>query len=156
MKEIPLTQGKFALVDKEDYEYLCQWKWYACKDHNTFYAQASIYKNGKPTTIGMHRLILDAKQIDHKDGNGLNNQKENLRPCNGHQNQANRRPTKGTSKYKGVYWNKQCNKWKSRIQFNGKRIHLGLFDSEIEAAKAYDKAAKLHFGEFARFNLEKS
>jgi len=151
MKKIPLTQGKFALVDDEDFEYLSQWKWCANKSHNTFYVITNIYKNGKWTIDMMHRLLLDGKQIDHKDGNGLNNQKKNLRACTHQQNQANRRPTKGTSKYKGVCCRNK--KWQSYIRIDGKRIHLGYFDSEIDAAMSYDRAALQYFGDFARTNF---
>jgi len=153
LRRIKLTQGKFALVDDEDFEWLSQWKWYAQKSCNIFYAKTHIYKNDKRTTIGMHSLLLNAKQIDHKDGNGLNNQKENLRACTHSQNQMNMRPIGGSSKYKGVCWYKRYKKWRSQIRVNGKKIHLGYFDSEEDAAGAYDDAAKIIFGEFARFNL---
>jgi len=105
----------------------------------------------------MHRFILNAprhKLVDHIDGNGLNNRKANLRLCNHSQNAWNRRPNSGChSKYKGVYWNKDKKKWHATISKSYKRIHLGYFDNEIEAARAYDKKAKEFFGEFAYLNF---
>ena len=151
MKEIKLTQGKSAIVDDEDYEGLNRFKWFAEQRGNTFYARS------KSSTY-MHRFILgleqgDGKEIDHKDGNGLNNCRENLRLCTRSQNNINGRVRKGTSKYKGVCWDKRDKKWKARISIDKKRISLGNWLSEIGAARAYDiKATELH-GEFARLNF---
>ena len=103
----------------------------------------------------MHRLIMDAQErqeIDHADGNGLNNQKDNLRFCTHSQNHMNRKPTKGSSKYKGVSWHKAAKKWNARITLNKKTVSIGYFDSEIIAAKAYDEKAIELFGEFAKLN----
>lgn len=141
------------MVDDEDFEYLSQWKWYAAKEKHTWYAKTNIVRNGKRTTDKMHRLIFDANEIDHKDGNGLNNQRDNLRACNGTQNNWNMRARKGSSQYKGVCWNKNANKWKSRIKAYGKETHIGYFDCEVEAAKAYDEMAIAVFGEFANTNF---
>ena len=92
MKEIPLSQGKVALVDDEDYKYLNQWKWYAAKQGNDFYAFRNDYTVSPPKTVRMHREVLveDPRDIDHIDGNGLNNQKVNLRYCTHSQNHQNR------------------------------------------------------------------
>lgn len=158
-KEIPLTQGKIAIVDAADYEWLNQWKWCAwkVKTHHTYYAIRTQRINGKNTTIRMHRLILDAKggeQADHIDGNGLNNSRDNLRIATPLQNTHNsRRPINNTSGYKGVYWHKRTGKWMARININNKRKHLGLFTSPEEAAKAYDTAALELHGAFARTNF---
>ncbi len=163
MRKIPLTKGLVTLVDNDDYEWLRQWKWYAHRmgSRHTFYARSNIrITKGKQrrTSLSMHRLILglqpgDKRQCDHRDRNGLNNVLSNLRISTVMQNQQHqKKQTKGTSKYKGVYWHSRDRKWLSRIQVNKKRIHLGLFDSEIDAAYAYDLAAIKNFGDFALIN----
>jgi hypothetical protein len=157
MKKIPLTQGLYALVDDEDFEYLNQWKWYAAKQGNDFYAFRQEYFPSlkKQKTVRMHREVMsdDERDLDHIDGNGLNNQKINLRFCSHRQNHQNRKHHKNTSSpYKGVSWH-YSGKWKSQIMVNGKVVHIGLFTSGEEAALAYDKAAKESFGEFARLNF---
>lgn len=156
-KEIPLTQGKVAVVDEEDFDRLNKHKWYACKNGNTFYALRKSNVNGKRLTILMHREILGLKPgdpgVDHRDGNGLNNRRKNLRLASHEQNGMNRRRNKnGTSRFKGVYWEKNHRKWHVRIKFGGKYVHIGYFDSEEDAARAYDEKAKELFGEFARLN----
>lgn len=155
MKQIPLTQGKFAIVDDEDYEWLMQWKWYAAKGTYTYYAA-----RGFPKRILMHRQILglikgDGKESDHKDHNGLNNRKINLRSCTKSENQHNQNiiRKKTSSKYKGVCWHKSHQKWTAQIVINNKHFCLGLFNNETKAAKAYDKKAKKLFGEFVLTNF---
>ncbi|TET80382.1 hypothetical protein E3J38_05635 [candidate division TA06 bacterium] len=159
MAEILLTQGKVAIVDDADYDWLNQWGWFAHRDRHTFYAVRGVhlakYRQGIQS---MHRLILglrrgDKRQCDHRDGNGLNNQRANLRRCTRAQNQQSRRNLPlGTSRYKGVCWSNRDRKWRSQIRVNRKWIHLGLFDSEITAARAYDARAIKQFGEFALTN----
>lgn len=158
-KEIQLTQGMVALVEDDDYEYLAQFKWCAQRSRNTFYAMRhSPCLNGISTTIKMHSEIMDTPkgmQVDHRNGNGLDNRrKENLRVCTGSQNQHNRRKnSNNTSGYKGVYWYKQRGKWRARIEFNGKEISLGYYTDAVQAARAYDEAARKHHGEFANLNF---
>lgn len=164
MKLIPLTQGKFAKVDDEDYEYLNQWKWCAHKSHNNIYAERNVrIKGRKQITIKMHRLILgltDSKILcDHMDHDGLNNTKSNLRACNSTENQRNTSSKKGSSSpYLGVSKDKsKCNRkkrWRASICVNKNRIFIGMFLTEIEAAKAYDNAAIKHFKEFANLNFK--
>jgi len=150
---IPLTQGKFAFVDPEDYPALIRHKWSASKRGNTFYAVRSQGKH----QIKMHRLITNAPPqllVDHADHNGLNNTKQNLRPCNRLQNAANQQPRKnGSSKFKGVCWNKRDKVWDVRIRYNGRNLYIGSFKSELEAAKAYDSAARFYKGKFACTNF---
>jgi len=155
MKQIPLTQGKIALVDNEDFEYLSQWKWFAHKSRNTFYAER---KAGKDTHIKMHRQLLglehgDRRQTDHQNHNGLDNRQGNIRICTPQQNHRNLLPLKEkSSKFKGVSWFKPGKKWRVRISFNKRMIYLGYFTSETEAALVYNEAAKKYFGNFAYLN----
>lgn len=159
MKQIKLTQGKVALVDDEDYEWLSQWKWRIRKGRNTFYADAHIdttRKNRNKSFI-MHRLIMkldfdDKRQIDHINGNGLDNRKKNLRICTNQENSFNGLKKNGLNKYKGVSWSKRMNKYRAYIKVNYKQKHLGSFDNEINAAIAYNNAAKKLHGEFAKLN----
>jgi hypothetical protein len=160
MKTIQLTQGKVALVDDEDFEWLSQWKWHLNKKGNSKeYATRKERKTRR--TIAMHRFILrlvwgDGIEGDHKDGNGLNNCKNNLRKCTSLQNHYNMKKINKicSSKYKGVSWNKKRKHWESGIRpITNKRLFLGYFDTEIGAAMAYDAKAKELFGEFACLNF---
>ncbi len=159
MKRIPLTQGKYAIVDDEDFEGLSKYKWYALKGHKTYYAVRGVHRNKKRKMIFMHREILglqpnDGTATDHINHNGLDNRRCKIRICTHAQNTHNRLPYKMfTSKYKGVSWDRTTKKWRAKIMFNYKNIHLGFFEDEIEAAKAYDKKAKELFGEFAYMNF---
>ncbi|KKN75918.1 hypothetical protein LCGC14_0376260 [marine sediment metagenome] len=151
IKRIKLTQGKFALVDDEDFEWLNQWKWCAAcsKDHwNACRGQGVL----------MHRVIMNAPkglQVDHKNHNGLDNQRYNLRLATQSQNNWNRRVLpKGKSKYKGVF--PSCLKsrpWAASIKLNNKSTFLGYFFAEKEAGLAYDEKALELFGEFACINF---
>lgn len=143
---IPLTQGQYAIVDIEDFEWLNQWKWHAHKNNikyiTRFYAIRSKRQGKKIQKIFMHRLIINPShnlQIDHINGNTLNNQKSNLRIATNRQNQQNRHHPK-TSKYTGVSWKKDHRKWQAQIYINGKVKFLGYFDDEYEAYLKYEKA----------------
>lgn len=156
MKKIPLSRGFFALVDDEDYTFLMQWRWSLNEKRKNLSAYRRCYKGAK-RFVSMHRLILgvtDAKTfVDHKDGNGLNNQKNNLRLCTNSENLRNRGMNKNnTSGFKGVVWAKWANKWLSQITHNGKCIKCGYFAEKVDAAHAYNEAAKLYHGEFANLN----
>jgi len=160
MAQIKLTQGKYALVDDEDFEQLNKYKWYACANHvGDFYAiRNSKTVNGKRHAIAMHREILglhynDGKQGDHKNHNTLDNRHRNLRIATRNQNMHNSKSSVGTSKYKGVAWVQRDKKWGAYIRLNGKNKSLGYYTDEIKAAKAYDKAAKKLFSEFAFTNF---
>jgi hypothetical protein len=151
MKIIPLTKGKAAFVDNKDFELVSSHKWKAVKRGYTYYAEST---SAGPS---MHRLIMDAKRgqlIDHKNGNGLDNRRRNLRFATQAQNVQNGRAHRdSTSKYRGVCWDLGRRKWSAQICFNHKKTKIGFFDNEIEAAKAYDLKAKELFGEFARLNF---
>src|SRR5574343_1897382 len=153
---ISKTHGSLQIsVDDEDYEYLSKYKWSIYKRGSTYYCVSSI--SGKHRQI--HRFILEHHSnnlenmvVDHINGNGLDNRKENLRICTIAQNIMNSSKRKGVtySKFKGVTWDKMDKTWIAYIMFNRKRIHIGCFKSEIEAACAYNVAAIKYFGEFAR------
>ena len=160
-RRIPLTQGKYAIVDPEDYARLSKYKWHAIKSKNTYYASRSIYlSKGKWKHIKMHREIIDPPDhllVDHINHKGYDNRKANLRTVTYRQNSYNRVLFRKnpSSKYKGVNFNKRKKQWIARIRYNRKHIFIGYFDDEIEAAKAYDKAAKKYHKEFAVLNFPK-
>ncbi len=149
---IPLTQGKVALVDERDFEWLSQWNWYAHwkKTDKTFYARRS----SQAGTVQMHRVILNcdsSEETDHRNHDGLDNRRNNLRKCSSSKNAMNRRiGSRNTSGFKGVYWQKG---WRARIDINGYLKHLGRFPSAKLAAHAYDAAARRYFGQFAWLNF---
>lgn len=139
MKSIPLNKGLFATVDDEDFDRLTQHKWFAHKVVNTFYAERYVGPKFSRRCIKMHAEIITIPkglQCDHIDGNGLNNQKLNLRAVTIRRNQQNRH-VKKSSKYPGVYKQKRDGKWRAHITFNGTVRHLGLFEVEEDAYTAY-------------------
>ncbi len=157
-REISLTQGKVAIVDDVNYEWLNQWKWTYRPDRYTGYAVRNLPRNkGKRVQVRMHRFILNTPpgmETDHRNMNGLDNRRVNLRICTKGQNQMNTRKRTGhTSRFKGVSWKTQDEKWEAKITVSGKRHHLGRYISEIDAAQAYDRAAREHYGAFARPNF---
>lgn len=158
MIEIPLTQGKVALIDDEDFARVSKHKWYAEKsrDGRRWYAATSVRTaEGKKTTIKMHRYIkgiTDRKiDCDHRDLNGLNNQRSNLRVATRAQNMQNTRvKSNSSSGLKGVVLHKTSGLWMARIRSNGKSVLLGFFKTAELGHEAYCKAAKELHGEFAR------
>lgn len=153
MREILLTQGRVALVDDEDYAMLSHWSWGVSQGY------AAAYNGGgrlRCRFISMHRLLMlpaPDLEVDHINGDRLDNRKRNLRVCDGYGNQRNRYSTRGSSRFQGVCWSVAARKWQAGIWLNGCQKYLGIFDCEHEAAAAYDVAASLHFGEFARLNF---
>ncbi len=143
------------LVDDEDFEFVNRYKWSIFKHGK--YNSRMYAVNCSERTIRMHRFIIgDAcigMDIDHINCNGLDNRKANLRICSRFQNNGNRRKqTSTSSRYKGVWWHKQCEKWGANIGLNNKMIYIGIFNTEIEAAIAYNNKAKELFGPFALLN----
>jgi len=159
MKTIPLTKGYQAIVDDEDYEKLSQWKWFAHRGKSTFYAERKMRNPliSSQSVIRMHRIILEAPSclhVDHINGNGLDNRRENIRLCTNAQNAMNQRMSKSsTTLMKGVSWRSSKNKFEAAIRVRGKSVYLGAFPCLTCAALAYDMAAVEHFGEFARTNI---
>jgi len=153
--------GYQAIVDDEDYTKAMKFKWYLLKCSNLNYAICAKYMgkiNGKDI-IGhmlLHRYILHPphkNHVDHINHNGLDCRKKNMRICTSRENQYNGRSRiHSSSIFKGVDWNKNTNKWRSRIRYNGKQVYLGLFDSEREAAQIYNIYAKKFHGEYANLN----
>lgn len=157
MKEIPLTKGKVALVDDEDYTALMNYTWRAIEDGGNWYACMSMGSKSKQRRLMMHRILLqltDPKEVcDHKDGNGLNNQRDNIRKCSNQKNSCNRRMKRNNSiGYKGVIFKPKHKKYQASINVNGKFIWGGHFDTPTQAAVRYNELAIVHHGAFANLN----
>mgnify|MGYP001596414295 CR=1 FL=1 len=162
MMRIPLTQGQQALIDAVDLPLVARYRWYASRDGERYYAKANVRVAGKWTTFRMHRLILGLRpggpEIDHRNGNSLDNHRTNLRVATHSQNKANSigQPTRRRSKYKGVGWHRDPRlkiggRWRVRLGINGGTIERYAM-SEVAAATLYNELAVRHFGEFARLN----
>lgn len=156
---IPLSQGKFAIVDRKNYDYLNQWKWH----YTHGYAVRRIHKRLAKdkyagTFVYMHRLIMDTPDgmvADHINGDGLDNREKNLRNCTQRQNMLNKRvQTNSLTGIKGVRWNKKKNRYEPNITVHGKKIYLGRFERIEQAEKAYKEAAIKYFGEYAHAYFE--
>lgn len=154
MIEVPLTQGFVALVDDRDADLVLSHKWCADRVGSKVYAYAKVLMGGSRRTCRMHRLIMDPSpglHVDHINRDGLDNRRANLRVVTPGVNFQNRPPRGGASRYLGVSRNKK--RWKASIGFEGKFLHLGTFDTEEQAAVAYDVAAKKLYGRDAALNL---
>lgn len=157
MKEIELSRGMKSVIDDDDFERVSKFKWYARTNNGSkFYAAASI-PGTKSKKMYLHRFIMDAPkglQVDHINGDTLDNRKENLRICTIQENLRNK---KGKREYKGaIYAGKGRNlkkPWSARISFEGRNLYLGHYETAEEAARAYDEAAKKYYGEFAKLNF---
>ena len=151
-REVPLTQGKAAIVDDEDFDWLSQYKWVY---HKGYAVRSATISKGRRKHVYMHRLINntpEGKLTDHINGNSLDNRRKNLRSATNAENGRNRKvSSNNTSGYKGV---RKFNngKWITTIRYNGRRIYIGLFKDKHEAAKAYNEKALELFGVYARLN----
>lgn len=163
-RTIPLTQDQFAIVDEIDYEFLVQWKWFAwwspCTQ--TFYAKRNFSRaeRAQGGAIAMHQAIAQrmnivASEIDHQDGNTLNNRRYNLRPATRSQNSVNRKLNRNnTSGVKGAYFRPKVGLWESWAHLGGpKQKYLGRYKTAEEAGRAYDEAVINYYGEYARPNF---
>lgn len=155
--EIPLTQGKVALIDPEDFTRVNQFEWHAARRDQTWYAASSALRRRNGACLYMHRLILNAslgQHVDHRNGDGLDCRRENLRLCTNAENRRNMRKTRGGSRFKGVC---RCRDnatriWEAYIWFENKKIPLGNYETEEEAARAYNAAAVVYHKDFANLN----
>ena len=162
-RKIPLTRRMYAIVDPDDYYRLSEYKWHVSgAGYDKYYAvRKGPNKNGtRGEMVQMHREVANTPEgllCDHINGDRLDNRKANLRPATCTQNVRNSKKTSSPaySKYKGVTYRSRSRKWVAMIYLSRRQVFLGSFDAEIQAAKAYDKAAKKHFGEFAKLNFKK-
>lgn len=158
MKKIPLLSGSFVSVDDEDFDFLMRWNWSVGSNG---YPKRQCRIGGKNKTFYMHRVIMKVgakHSVDHINGKKTENTKGNLRVCSHGQNMKNmRKPKNNTSGYKGVFFITRLagmrKPWQSQITSDGKKMHQGYFATKEEAARAYDRAAKKHHGQFAKLNF---
>jgi hypothetical protein len=155
-RSIPVGEST-AWVDQDDYAMVSKWRWHVSSGSRTLYATRNLhYRNGAHHQTSMHRMLMlpdPGLEVDHSNGNGLDNRRANLRTCTKRDNVRNQAPRGGASSYKGVHWHKRERVWHGRISYDGRLHHLGGFRDEIDAALAYDLAAIREFGEFARTNF---
>lgn len=156
--EVPLTKGYVALVDDEDAErVIAAGPWFVMEQCRGELARRYAIRRSGKRTVYMHRLIMDAPagmEVDHVNGDGLDNRRENLRLCTRAENRRNQRKAAGlSSRFKGVDWHKGRHRWRAQIEQDRRARYLGHFNDEADAARAYDKAARELFGEFANLNF---
>jgi hypothetical protein len=167
--EVPLSQGLVALVDRADLTKIAAHGWHAARSRRTFYARTNIMRDGKRTSVSMHRFLTGFAETDHVNGNGLDNRRGNLRAASDAENARNRQAHQGsTSRYKGVsrLVDRRVRKgtgeapltvrWAATIHTEGRSRRIGTFSTEAAAAQAYDEAARRAFGSYARLNFEES
>ena len=145
------------LIDEEDFKTISDYEWFVVKEDKTNYATTRVFKNGKPASLLLHRLLIGVPglDVDHINHNGLDNRRENLRACSRSQNLMNKRiETGASSKFVGVFYNKINKNWNAYINAGGKRTRLGCFKNEHDAAKTRDNAALILHGEFATLNFK--
>lgn len=151
---VPLSRGHIALVDDADAERVLAHKWSARPVGKTVYAQRSVRRDdGRWTTQLLHKFLTGYAITDHRNGDGLDNRRANLRDATHAQNLSNRRTPIGASGLKGVTWHKSRSKWRAQITSHGTNHHLGYFSTREDAARAYDMAAREMHGEFASPNF---
>ncbi len=160
-RRIPLSRGQYALVDPDDYAWLSKYNWHMVGDKGSFYAARNTgqRQGQKRIVVKMHREILKVPAgmfVDHINHNGLDNRRANLRPATQAQNARNRRKQQKSnvhSKYKGLTWYKREKRWAVRVMVNRESKFIGYFNNELDAARAYDQAAREYHGHFASLNF---
>lgn len=158
---VTLTRGMYAKVDREDYEIVSQYKWYATPGKITWYAKTSAWDNtvGRSRSISMHRLLLDAQPgqlVDHANHDGLDNRRANIRLATNSQNTANSSKKRKAARYRGLGFNNRLRRWQVYVEKDGYCHYCGSYKNDEEAAKAYDQKAVELFGEFATLNFPNS
>jgi hypothetical protein len=157
-RKIYLGLGQFTIVEPRDYYSIRHFKWFVHGNGSNLYAaRSTLTKDLRSRIIYLHRQIMAPPAglvVDHLNCDSLDNRRANLRVVTQAVNMRNRRKRKNTSsRYIGIWFDKKRNKWTAQIRYNGQKLWLGRFDSEIEAAKAYDEAARKYYGEFVRLNF---
>jgi hypothetical protein len=145
--------GLVAVVDEEDYPLVSEYVWYVERRSRSTYARRKWTEDGRVRSQYMHNFILGMLGVDHRNHDGLDNRRANLRPANQSQNIGNQRAQSGSSRFKGVHWFKRDQKWRACIKVGRRGRHIGYFASEEDAARAYDAVALKEFGEFAFLNF---
>lgn len=158
---IILTSGHVARIDAADYERVSQYTWSARRSKKAVYAQGAVQIGFAKAVVAMHRFILAEEgvppgfDVDHINGDPLDNRRENLRVCTRAQNCANRRHrSNARGRFKGAMFDKRTGKWRAVLTLHGKPHHLGMFPTDEDAARAYDAAARIAFGKFAKTNSD--
>ena len=153
VREVPVSGGRTALIDEADYESIQHWKWSSCRKRHTFAVYRAVLEQGKSRRIYLSRFIMQAPSglfVDHENGDGLDNRRDNLRLCTHTENNRHRcRPqSTNTSGHRGVFWERGAKKWRAQLSVNNRNVHLGMFLTVEDAGNAYRQAAVSRYGEF--------